>query len=161
MNTEKRGGAFLLQEQTPTRLIGSLACTTPDVDPGTIWIGFGDVDPRTSPSADAWEIALSHDVALRLAALLQVLVAQNLWLRTEAVEWPFRPRSQTSFLVEVGRGRHGRVVISWAPGQEGTEWTDDGGHMWKLREDRALDLSYALIATLARNASCDRAGVPA
>mgnify|MGYP000868022816 CR=1 FL=1 len=66
-----------------------------------------------------------------------------------------------SFRVEVGRGRHGRVVISWAPGEEGTEWTDEGGHMWKLREDRALDLSCALIATLARNASCAGADVPA
>jgi hypothetical protein len=53
------------------------------------------------------------------------------------------------------------VVISWAPGQEGTEWTDDGGHMWKLREDRALDPSYALIATLAGTASCAGADGPA
>lgn len=152
MSPEKTGGAFLLQEQEPKRLIGSLVSTTDEQGPGLVWVAFGDEDPRSKQGV-VTEVGLSRDAALRLAGLLQILVAQNMCLRTELVEWRFVERKPVAFAVRTERGPRGLVFVSWTTGYDGVVWNEQGGHEWKLREDRALDLSFALISVMAHMAS--------
>lgn len=152
MKPEKAGGAFLLQEQEPKRLIGSLVSRTGEQGPGLVLVAFGDEDPRSKRGV-VTEIGLSRDAALRLAGLLQILVAQNMWLRRESVEWKFVEKNPVAFSVRSERGPRGLVFVSWATGYDGVVWGEQGGHEWRMREDRALDLSYVLISVMAHMAS--------
>jgi len=153
MNSEKTGGAFLLQEQEPKRLIGVFVSTTTEQFPGWIWGAFGDEDPR-SKSAVVTEVALSRNVALPMASLLQVLVAQNACMRGETIDLKFDADKITTFSVRMENGPSGMVYLAWAAGEEGIVWNEQPGEIeWGLREDRALDLSHAIIVGFAKTAS--------
>jgi hypothetical protein len=159
MSAEKTGGAFFLQEVEPKTLIAVLVSTTPPQGPGVVLLAFGDDDPRTRSDV-VTEIVFSWDVALRLLGVLQVLVAQTMCLRSEVVEWRFVPREPAAFAVRMRRGSRERgsqvrVFVSWATGHDGIVWNRDeeGGLEWRLREDLALELSYALLSALAHLAS--------
>ncbi|MBK9261558.1 MAG: hypothetical protein IPM54_17350 [Polyangiaceae bacterium] len=153
MNSERTGGAFLLQEQEPKRLVGIFVSTTTDQFPGWIWGAFGDQDPRCK-HGPVTEIAVSRDVALHLAGLLQVLVAQNMWLRGESNGWEFVGGTPVTFSVRIENGTKGMVLLSWETGGDGIAWNEKEGEVeWGLREDRALGLSHALIFALARTAA--------
>lgn len=153
MTTEKTGGAFLLQEQEPKKLLGIFVSTTADSGPGWIWGSLG-ADDIHSEHGGMVELALSRDVALRLAGLLQVLTAQNMCLRAEPVGWVCPAGDSGTFVVKIEHGPDGLVFVSWPAGCDGVAWHDGGGQVeWGLREEHALELSHVLIRELGRAAS--------
>lgn len=153
MSAERTGGSFLLQEQEAKSLVGIFVSTTAAQGPGWVWGAFGDEDPRTGTGA-VTQVAFGKDVALRLGALLQVLVAQNMCLRGAPMELrlPEFPDGLASVTIDAGPG--GKVFISWPTGADGVVWNDEGGQCeWGLREDRALGMSWAIISKLAESAA--------
>lgn len=157
MNTEKFGGVFLLQETQPKRLLGSMRSTTSIMGPGWIYgsffkepesINFEDVGNKT-------ELVMSRDVALSLIGLFPVLLATNSYIRSPHAQW-------TCDFVESGRIRvHQRdgikkrsLVASWIPDPEGISYQAVGDQIeWRIREDFAMELFFALVRRLAQTAA--------
>ncbi|WP_437630370.1 hypothetical protein [Sorangium sp. So ce854] len=156
MNSEKSGGTFPLQETEPKRLLGCLISTTSDTGPGWVHGSFSDA-PGSMMFVDVGnkiELVLSRGVAFSLVGLLQVLVAQNAYIRDSHTRWTCEAVESGRIAVSCRPDPKGSIVASWVPDPERiTCRVEQDLVEWRMREDMAMELAFALVRQLARVAA--------
>jgi len=155
---EKLGGALLLQELAPKRLLGSLASKTEESGPG--WIRFcffpeKDVLSFQEEGGQAC-LVLDRGVTMSLISSLHVLVEQNRVLRNEG-EGTARLGGTGQAVFSVRRDMREKkesFTCCWAAGTVGIEQSliDEQIDLW-IRDDLAEELALRLIHCLARIAA--------
>jgi hypothetical protein len=108
------GSSYLLHDAEPVRLVGTLGSSTDRGGSGVIRLSFNQ-EPGVLFAAfkeSKCELVVKWDVALRLIALVHVLVLQNRLLRGEAPE--IRDVSERTRIFDVtGGSRMSAIVCSW------------------------------------------------
>lgn len=157
MTEERTGGAFLLQELEPKRLVGSLTSVTKETGPGWIFMSFFPGSGGLEFQAHEKQMVLSFDrtMALLFGGVLQVLVAQNRILRADTQEEK-QLISKKSGLVAVGGGLGDRKVISCSLSsgtpEIGYQRIDEQIEI-RIQEDLAEEIARQLIERMARIAA--------
>ncbi|WP_437289127.1 hypothetical protein [Sorangium sp. So ce406] len=100
------------------------------------------------------ELVLSRGVAFSLVSLLHVLVAQNAYIRDPDAPRMCEPVEAGRIAVNHRPGANDRIIASWVPDPEYiTCRVVEGQVEWRLREDMAIELAFALVRHLARIAA--------
>lgn len=153
----KTGGAFLLQELEPKRLLGSMMSVADEGGWGWIYLSFfpdpaqltlEERGPQTS-------FVISRAVAANLIGLLQVMVVQNRILRhEEVVRSRSSSRKRANSGLSVKSPHRNLFTCSWASGMTGARHRNVEGQIeLRLREDVAEEMSLRLIEEMARIAA--------
>ena len=150
MSQTKWGSAYLLQEQEPVELLGICMATTSPESGGWV-VGVINRDLLCHEDGHEIGLAFSLDVALRFAALLQVLTSQNIYARGEPIVHPSGEIQTDAFVAEKNPGPKGKVVLTCKLLNDGMTWAEKEGQMeWGLREECAIAVSRVLILAIAR-----------
>ncbi|WP_438014221.1 hypothetical protein WMF18_25275 [Sorangium sp. So ce315] len=156
MNSERSGGTFLLQETEPKRLLGCLISTTTDTGPGWVQGSFSD-EPGSLTFVNVGnktELVMSRGVALSLVSLLQVLVAQNAYIRSPDARWTCGPVEPGRITVSHQPGNNNIIIASWVPDPEYiTCRVAQDDIEWRIREDMAMELALGVVCRLAQIAA--------
>lgn len=154
---ERWGSSYGLQDVSPVRLIGGIAGSTPPDAPGTIRISFvQDAGVFSTVHEELTRrIIVKWDVALRLIALMHVLVLQNRLLRGESPDLRIT-RDRARLFSLTGGARSSAIECSWsATTSEVTCEPVAGGAPDQfelvLGEDAAAELVAALAERIAIN----------
>lgn len=151
------GSSYLLQDVEPVRLVGTIGSSTEQAGSGKIRVSFHQ-DPgvfAVMQDGVRSQLHAKWDLALRLMALVHVLVLQNRLLRGE--EPALVVPSQMGRLFTVAEGRRASpVVCSWASSTVDVECnpvSDGGPDQFELvlKEDAAVELVVALAQRIATN----------
>jgi hypothetical protein len=156
---KRHGGALLLQELEPKKLIGSMMSVVTEAGQDWIHVVFFNERGVFELSEDGREtrLLLSRTLALSLLALLRVALAQFAILH-----WPSQaaematPPMEPSRRVEEMRVEASRQTLSvvWPSGAEGVQRQDANGQVeLRLRDVFAAALEQALLTSLAQTAA--------
>jgi hypothetical protein len=110
---ERSGSTYLLQDVEPVRLIGVVGSWTEDGS-GSVVVSFSH-EPgvfTVTQSESEGELVVKWDVALKLMALLHIVVLQNKILRGETHEMRGAPTQARVFTV-TGGGRCSPITCRW------------------------------------------------
>ena len=150
------GSSYFLHDTEPVRLIGTIGASTDRSDLGSVVMSFAhqpDVFFAVHRGSK-WELSVKWDVALRMVAIIHVLVVQNRLLRGESAELAFRPGQSPVFAV-TGGAKRGPIVCNWEANTVGVECRPVEGMPEQmdltLREDLATQLVTAFADRIARN----------
>lgn len=160
MITERAGAVFLLQEQEPKRLIGSVSSTVPEL--GRCWVCVS-FSPEMNVISirhqdEQVSLVLNWSLALALIGYMQVSVARTIVLReSDAAQHTPAPFCPGKIFVSVERAKidekrsRRMLVCSWGGDLAGIEYKLNGGEVELLfREDLASTLALEIIDALAR-----------
>lgn len=151
------GSSYLLHDVDPVKLIGTLGSFTDSKGVGTVQISFAQEHGvfAVARTESRCEFRIKWEVALRLLALMHILVLQNRMLRGEALDMRISPDRARIFHVSEG-WRSSPIMCSWnaanpdvqcGPASAGSVEQLD---LW-LKEDAAVELIMALAEQIARN----------
>lgn len=149
---EKSGGAFLLQETKPVKLVGSLASGVYCDGRGWVHLAcFQEPGHLTLTRAGGrMAVTMSRSIAMALVSLLHVLVAQIQQLRPttppDSTRVPSAGKSEISVLVE-----RDEVVISWGEAESDAALSEvEGQKELRMSEGFAKGLASDLANEIGR-----------
>ena len=147
------GSSYLVQDCSPIKLVAMMGSSTPRESSGSVRISFMQEPGVLTVAEDASEVVLVviWDVAVKLIALLQVLVLQNRLLRAET---PLHTTIPLGRVFKVtGGAPSGNIVCSWAVGASEVKCrtVSDSVDQFELiiQEEAASQLAFAIAETLA------------
>ncbi|MDC0746391.1 hypothetical protein [Polyangium mundeleinium] len=153
---ERWGSSYLLHDAESVRLVATLGSSTDIVGTGTIYVSFVQ-EPvfAVTRNGSRCELVVKWDVALRLMALVHVLVLQNKLLRGEAPEIRGAPDRAQVFEVTGGL-RSSPIVCSWDASTAGVEFRPVHEGMADpfelvMKEEAAVELVLTLAERIAHN----------
>lgn len=150
------GSSYLLQDVAPVRLVGALGSATARPGPGMVRLSFTQEPGVLTVTHDesGWRLVIKWDLALRLMALLHVLILQNMLLRDEAPKVRVAPDRSRVFTVTEGQ-RASSIVCSWNEAADDVECNLVEGTADELeltlKEGAAAELIMALAERIALN----------
>ena len=151
------GSSYLLHDVEPVRLVGTLGSWTDSIGSGSIRVSFHQIPDIFSVvrSESACELIMKWDVALRLMALVHILVVQIKILRNEFPEIRVATDRARVFKV-TGGWRLSPIVCSWNVATDEVECNQVGEEAVDqfelvLKEDAAAELVMALAERIALN----------
>jgi hypothetical protein len=157
------GSSYLLQDVEAVRLIASLGSSTDQESPGLVKVSFTQ-EPgvfATARRQQQSEIVAKWDVALRLMALLHVLVLQNKLLRSETPEIRV-PSGKVRVFTVSGGWRSSPIVCAWNAATVEVECRPVEGAADQfelvLKEEAAAELAMSLAERFARNGTMTALG---
>lgn len=160
---ESWGSSYLLQDVEPVRLVGVLGAWTGSTGAGIVTISFAQEPGALTLTNDEtrWKLVVKLDLALRLLALLHVLVLQNMLLRGETPE--IRATADRSHTFTVTDGwRSSPITCSWDRSRADVECKQVDGMADQfeltLTEQLASEMATALAARIAQNGATSARG---
>lgn len=160
---EMWGSSYLIQDVEPVRLIGIIGAST-ETGAGSVRVSFNQ-DPgvfAVTQSGSEGALVVKWDVALRLMALLHIVILQNKILRGEAPEIGIAPCEACVFTVS-GGGRGAPVTCSWDAAKPDVEYkrvTEGASDQFELvlTEKAAIELAADLAGRIAANGATTAIG---
>jgi hypothetical protein len=150
------GSSYLLQDVQPVRLVGTIGSSTERAAPGTIRVSFHQEPGVFAVMQDGVgsQLLAKWDLALRLMALVHVLVLQNRLLRGEKPE--LRSAERERVFSVAGGGRASPILCSWDSSTMDVECHAVGEgepdqYELVLKEEAAAELVAALAERIATN----------
>ncbi|HEY2516910.1 MAG TPA: hypothetical protein VGI39_38830 [Polyangiaceae bacterium] len=151
----KHGGALLLQELEPKRLIGSLMSVATESGEDWVHIAFSKESAGSLVATDDGmeaKLVLARAVALSFVALLRIALAQFELMREQADS---RAKLDHGIVVNAEASRETAVVV-WPSSLPGVRWRnveEPGQAHLELRADIATAIEEALVRSLAKLAA--------
>lgn len=148
------GSSYLVQDVVPGRLVGAIGASTNTVGVGTIRMSLvQEVDIcALTREGGAWRVSTKWDIALRIVALLHLLLVQNRLLRHESPTLEIVGVGEQRFAVSSG-GQASAVSWSWDCAASGIDVNpvagDSGQFEIVLVEGVAVELVHALVKSMA------------